>query len=111
MLFTVVAWAPKGINPQDVQDKSFKFHKLQSTLEGFLSWGFIELTPDQFKRSKPTGRQHLVFHVQSGVVMVKLLENEFVVRAGGVFSCPRGEFPPPHLHYPRLHHAHIFLYT
>ncbi|CAI6330421.1 unnamed protein product [Periconia digitata] len=86
-----LAWSTKGINPVDVADASFKFTKLSSAgSESFMSWGFIELNADQMKRSKNSRRMHLVFHVQSGAVEVKVHENVFTVHRGGVWHVPRG---------------------
>ncbi|PSN68382.1 hypothetical protein BS50DRAFT_587562 [Corynespora cassiicola Philippines] len=89
-----VAWAVKGINPVDVPDASFRFTKLASAgqQEAFFAWGFIELKPDQMKRTKNSRRMHMVFHVHAGAVEVKMHDNEFSVHKGGVFQVPRGEF-------------------
>jgi hypothetical protein len=86
-----MAWAPKGINPANVADASFKFTKLGSAgAESWLSWGFIVLEEDQMKRTKNSRRMHMVFHVESGAVEVKVHENVFTVHRGGVFQVPRG---------------------
>ena len=89
-----IGWAQKGINPADVPDASFKFTKLGSAgKSSFLSWGFIELKADQLKRTKNSRRMHMVFHVTSGAVEVKVHDNEFTVHKGGVWQVPRGECP------------------
>ncbi|KAF2688603.1 hypothetical protein K458DRAFT_475324 [Lentithecium fluviatile CBS 122367] len=91
LIESIVAWAPKGINPTEVSNSSFKFAKLASAgEENFLSWGFIDLGPDQMKRTKNARRMHMVFHVHAGVVQAKIHENEFLVHRGGVFQVPRG---------------------
>jgi hypothetical protein len=88
-----IGWAQKGINPADVPDASFKFTKLGSAGQSsFLSWGFIELKADQLKRTKNSRRMHMVFHVTSGAVEVKVHDSEFTVHKGGVWQVPRGEF-------------------
>ncbi|PVI08643.1 hypothetical protein DM02DRAFT_8212 [Periconia macrospinosa] len=88
-----LAWAPKGINPTEVTDATFKFTKLASVGgDSFLSWGFLELNADQMKRTKNSRRMHMVFHVQSGTVEVKVHENMFTVHRGGVWHVPRGKF-------------------
>ncbi|KAF1961368.1 hypothetical protein CC80DRAFT_236198 [Byssothecium circinans] len=88
---TNIAWAQKGVNPVDVPDASFKFTKLGSVGEdNFLSWGFIELQADQMKRTKNSRRMHMLFHVQSGAVEVKIHENVFTLHRGGVCQVPRG---------------------
>jgi len=56
-----------------------------------MSWGFVELGPDQMKRTKNARRMHMCFHVQSGVVQVKVHENQFLVHRGGVWQVPRGK--------------------
>jgi centromere protein C len=93
LMITAVAWAPKGINPVAVGDGSFKYCKLASAGDdsSFMSWGFVELDPDQMKRTKNARRMHMCFHVQSGVVQVKVHENQFLVRRGGVWQVPRGK--------------------
>ncbi|KAF2878435.1 kinetochore CENP-C fungal-like protein [Massariosphaeria phaeospora] len=93
ILESTVAWSQKGINPVDVADGSFKFTKLASAgLSNFLSFGFIELDPEQMKRSKNTRRMHMVFHVHTGAVEAKVFETEFTVHKGGVWQVPRGAF-------------------
>jgi centromere protein C len=92
LTLTDVAWAQKGIKPADVADGSFRYCKLGSAGDdSFLSWGFVELGPDQMKRTKNARRMHMCFHVQSGAVEVKIHENQFVVRRGGVWQVPRGK--------------------
>ncbi|KNG51104.1 cupin domain-containing protein [Stemphylium lycopersici] len=71
-----VAWAEKGIRPQEVGDGGFKFAKIGSS-GSFFNWGLIELGPDQMKRTKNSRFMHMVFNVQSGTVEVRMHENEF----------------------------------
>lgn len=87
----VLAWSDKGIKPEPVGDGSFQYSRLGgSAPTGFLSWGMIELRADQMKRSKNSRQMHMVFNVQSGVVEVKVHENEFIVHNGGIWQVPRG---------------------
>lgn len=89
-----IAWAPKGIGSRlaDTADSSFKFTKLASAgYNSYFSWGFIELQPDQMKRTKNNRRLHMVFHIQSGAVEAKVHESMFTVHRGGVFHVPRGK--------------------
>lgn len=94
-----IAWSEKGINPKDIPDGSFKFVKLASGHvddddkgKTFLSWGFLELEENQMKRAKNASSMHMVFHVSSGAVEIKVHENILTVRRGGVFQVPRGKF-------------------
>ncbi|KAF2792147.1 hypothetical protein K505DRAFT_326353 [Melanomma pulvis-pyrius CBS 109.77] len=91
LLEDTIGWAQKGINPADVPDASFRFTKLGSAgKSSFLSWGFIELKPDQIKRTKNSRRMHMVFHVTAGAVEVKVHDSDFTVHKGGVWQVPRG---------------------
>ncbi|RAR02421.1 cupin domain containing protein [Stemphylium lycopersici] len=84
-----VAWAEKGIRPQEVGDGGFKFAKIGSS-GSFFNWGLIELGPDQMKRTKNSRFMHMVFNVQSGTVEVRMHENEFTVHRQGIWQVPRG---------------------
>lgn len=84
-----IAWAQKGIQPVDVPDGSFQYTKLAS-VGTFFNWGVIELRADQMKRTKNSRKMHMVFNVQSGIVEVKVHENEFTVHKGGIWQVPRG---------------------
>lgn len=86
---TAVAWAEKGIRPQEVGDGGFKFAKIGSS-GSFFNWGLIELGPDQMKRTKNSRFMHMVFNVQSGTVEVRMHENEFTVHKQGIWQVPRG---------------------
>lgn len=44
------------------------------------------------KRAKNASSMHMVFHVQSGAVEIRVHENQLTVRRGGVFQVPRGKF-------------------
>ncbi|KAF1970179.1 hypothetical protein BU23DRAFT_557070 [Bimuria novae-zelandiae CBS 107.79] len=97
LIHTTIAWSDRGIKPTDIPDGSFKFIKLASGHvndddkgKTFLSWGFLELAENQMKRAKNSSNMHMVFHVQSGAVEIKVHENELIVRRGGVFQVPRG---------------------
>lgn len=99
LTWTAIAWSEKGINPKDIPDGSFKFVKLASGHvndddkgKTFLSWGFLELEENQMKRAKNASSMHMVFHVSSGAVEIKVHENILTVRRGGVFQVPRGKF-------------------
>jgi hypothetical protein len=115
-----IGWAQKGINPADVPDASFKFTKIGSAgKSSFLSWGFIELKADQLKRTKNSRRMHMVFHVTSGAVEVKVHDNEFTVHKGGVWQVPRGESPRffggfcflCYRHFSSFASVHLFIFT
>jgi centromere protein C len=87
-----IAWAEKGINPEEVADGSFQYARIGSVGPGgFLNWGLIEMRADQMKRTKNSRKMHMVFNVQSGVVEVRVHENEFTVHRGGIWQVPRGE--------------------
>jgi hypothetical protein len=92
-----IAWAEKGIHPEEVADGSFQYARIGSVGPGgFLNWGLIEMRADQMKRTKNSRKMHMVFNVQSGVVEVRVHENEFTVHRGGIWQVPRGElFPSP----------------
>ncbi|KAF2129105.1 hypothetical protein P153DRAFT_367380 [Dothidotthia symphoricarpi CBS 119687] len=90
-----IAWAPKGIDPVEAGDGTFKYAKIgQCKFEGskadFLSWGVLEIPVGQMKRSKNSRKMHMVFNVQSGTVEAKVDENEFTVHKSGVWQVPRG---------------------
>jgi centromere protein C len=88
----VLAWSEKGIKPEAVGDGSFQYARIGgSGPAGFLNWGMIELRADQMKRTKNSRKMHMVFNVQSGVVEVKVFENEFTVHRGGIWQVPRGK--------------------
>ncbi|KAL6154506.1 mitotic fidelity of chromosome transmission- protein [Exserohilum turcicum] len=84
-----IAWADKGIRPQEVGDGGFKFAKIGSS-GSFFNWGLIELGPDQMKRTKNSRFMHMVFNVQSGTVEVRVHENEFTIHKNGIWQVPRG---------------------
>ncbi|USP80556.1 hypothetical protein yc1106_07830 [Curvularia clavata] len=84
-----IAWADKGIQPREVGDGGFKFAKIGSS-GSFFNWGIIELGPDQMKRTKNSRFMHMVFHVQSGTVEVRVHENEFTIHKHGIWQVPRG---------------------
>lgn len=86
---TAIAWAEKGIHPEDVRDGSFQYTRL-GAVDAFFNWGVIELRADQMKRTKNSRVMHMVWTVQSGTVEVKVHENEFTVHKGGVWQVPRG---------------------
>jgi hypothetical protein len=86
---TAIAWTQKGVEPRDVGDGGFKYAKIGS-VANFFNWGLIELGPDQMKRTKNSRYMHMIFNVQSGVVEVRVHENEFVVRRMGIWQVPRG---------------------
>jgi centromere protein C len=92
--FTALAWAAKGIQPQQVPNAQFKFTKLGSAGSGFFSWGCLELDADDIKRTKNSRRMHMSFHVTKGAVEVNVNNNLFTVHKGGVWQVPRGEFLP-----------------
>ncbi|KAL5118826.1 mitotic fidelity of chromosome transmission-related protein [Pleosporales sp. CAS-2024a] len=83
-----IAWAQKGVQPDDVADGTFGYAKLAA--EEFFNWGVIELRPEQMKRTKNSRRMHMVFSVQSGTLEVKVHENEFTVHKNGIWQVPRG---------------------
>ncbi|PSN58677.1 hypothetical protein BS50DRAFT_538419 [Corynespora cassiicola Philippines] len=87
-----IAWAMKGINPVDVPDASYRLIRLASAgqQEAFFAWGFIELEPDQMKRTRNSRQIHMVFHVDAGAVKAKIHDKELSVHKGGVFQVPRG---------------------
>jgi hypothetical protein len=90
-----IAWAEKGIHPEEVADGSFQYARIGSVGPGgFLNWGLIEMRADQMKRTKNSRKMHMVFNVQSGVVEVRVHENEFTVHRGGIWQVPRGELSP-----------------
>ncbi|KAF3002901.1 hypothetical protein E8E13_001849 [Curvularia kusanoi] len=87
----VIAWSTHGIRPEPVGDGSFQYARVGgSGPSGFFNWGVIELRADQMKRSKNSRRMHMVFHVLSGALEVKVHENEFAVHKGGIWQVPRG---------------------
>lgn len=89
----VLAWAERGIHPNQVPNGEFKFTKLSSAGEsGYFSWGFLEFEADDIKRSKNSRRMHMVFHVVQGAAEVNVNDNLFTVHRGGVWQVPRGEF-------------------
>lgn len=101
LMIVAIAWSDKGIKPKEIADGSFKFTKLASGHvndddkgKTFLSWGFLELDENQMKRAKNSSSMHMVFHVQSGAVEIRVHENILIVRQGGVFQVPRGKYLP-----------------
>jgi hypothetical protein len=93
--YAAIAWAEKGIHPEEVADGSFQYARIGSVGPGgFLNWGLIEMRADQMKRTKNSRKMHMVFNVQSGVVEVRVHENEFTVHQGGIWQVPRGELFP-----------------
>lgn len=93
-----IAWSEEGIQPKSLPDGSFKFIKLASghvndddQSKTYLSWGFLELEENQMKRAKNSSAMHMVFHVASGAVEIRVHENILTVRRGGVFQVPRGK--------------------
>ncbi|KAF2443769.1 hypothetical protein P171DRAFT_432943 [Karstenula rhodostoma CBS 690.94] len=97
LIETTIAWSDEGIQPKPLPDGSFKFIKLASghvndddQSKTYLSWGFLELEENQMKRAKNSSAMHMVFHVASGAVEIRVHENILTVRRGSVFQVPRG---------------------
>ncbi|KAF2471291.1 uncharacterized protein BDR25DRAFT_260740 [Lindgomyces ingoldianus] len=85
-----LGWSEKGIRPVDVPEAQFKFTKLASAPNSFFSWGAIDLPVNGSKRTKNCRRMHMVFFVQTGTVTVRVHDNEFTIRKGGLWQVPRG---------------------
>ncbi|OAG11083.1 uncharacterized protein CC84DRAFT_518792 [Paraphaeosphaeria sporulosa] len=100
LIESTIAWSDEGIKPKPLPDGSFKFIKLASghvndddpnNSKTYMSWGFLELEENQMKRAKNSSAMHMVFHVASGAVEIRVHENILTVRRGGVFQVPRGK--------------------
>ncbi|OAL55362.1 cupin domain-containing protein [Pyrenochaeta sp. DS3sAY3a] len=107
-----IAWAEKGIHPEDVRDGSFQYTRL-GAVDAFFNWGVIELRADQMKRTKNSRVMHMVWTLQSGTVEVKVHENEFTVHKGGVWQVPRGMsvfLLFSCFHFPVLHLSPFYLH-
>ncbi|KAF9731907.1 cupin domain-containing protein [Paraphaeosphaeria minitans] len=100
LIESTIAWSDEGIKPSPLPDGSFKFIKLASghvndedpsNNKTYMSWGFLELEENQMKRAKNSSAMHMVFHVASGAVEIRVHENILTVRRGGVFQVPRGK--------------------
>ncbi|KAF2002507.1 hypothetical protein P154DRAFT_139800 [Amniculicola lignicola CBS 123094] len=86
----VIGWSTKGIKPSEVPEANFKFEKLGSAVGDWFSWGVMDIDVDKMKRSKNARRMHLVFNVMYGAVEVRVHEEEFTIRKGGIWQVPRG---------------------
>lgn len=89
-----LAFSRNRIVTVEVANGDFTFVK--TCTEEFFGTGMIEVPPGGIKRTKNSGKMHLVFYIISGKVEVKIGENSFRVRKGAQFMVPRGMvFPIP----------------
>lgn len=83
-----LAFSRNRIVTVEVANGDFTFVK--TCTEEFFGTGMIEVPPGGIKRTKNSGKMHLVFYIISGKVEVKIGENSFRVRKGAQFMVPRG---------------------
>ncbi|PGG97846.1 hypothetical protein AJ80_09626 [Polytolypa hystricis UAMH7299] len=83
-----VAYAPSGIQTQEVKDSGFKFAKVFST--PFLGAGVVDMPPGAFKKQKNSKRMHMVFFVYRGRIQVNVAGLQFSAGKGCSFQVPRG---------------------
>lgn len=87
-----LAFSRNRIVTVEVANGDFTFVK--TCTEEFFGTGMIEVPPGGIKRTKNSGKMHLVFYMLSGKVEVKVGENSFRVRKGAQFMVPRGMILP-----------------
>ena len=88
-----LAIAPKGLQSltKEVKNQTFEYAKT-ITLPFFHS-GMVDIPPAGEKRTKNSRKNHMVFWVFAGRVVVDVSGNEFSVGKGGMWQVPRGELP------------------
>ena len=86
-----LAIAPKGLQSlvKEVKNQTFEYAKT-ITLPFFHS-GMVDIPPGGEKRTKNSRKNHMVFWVFGGRVVVDVSGNEFSVGKGGMWQVPRGE--------------------
>ena len=86
-----LAIAPKGLQSltKEVKNQTFEYAKT-ITLPFFHS-GMVDIPPAGEKRTKNSRKNHMVFWVFAGRVVVDVSGNEFSVGKGGMWQVPRGE--------------------
>ena len=85
-----LAIAPLGLQNlvKEVKNQSFEYAKT-ITLPFFHS-GMVDIPPQGEKRTKNSRKNHMVFWVFAGRVVVDVSGNEFSVGRGGMWQVPRG---------------------
>ena len=90
-MFPDLAIAPHGLDTlmKEVKNQNFQYAKT-ITLPFFHS-GVVDIPPGGEKRQKNSRKNHMVFWVFSGRVVVDVSGNEFGLGKGGMWQVPRGE--------------------
>ncbi|CUS10023.1 unnamed protein product [Tuber aestivum] len=83
-----LAFSRNRIVTVEVANGDFTFVK--TCTQPFFGTGMIEIPPGGIKRTKNSGKMHLVFYLLQGKVQVQVGETMFRVRSGGQFMVPRG---------------------
>ncbi|KAG0642542.1 Mif2/CENP-C like-domain-containing protein [Tuber brumale] len=83
-----LAFSRNRIVTVEVANGDFTFVK--TCTQPFFGTGMIEIPPGGIKRTKNSGKMHLVFYLLQGKVQVQVGETTFRVRGGGQFMVPRG---------------------
>lgn len=97
LTFLELAISPERIEPQTVANGNFALCKTVS--KDFIGTGMIDLPSGGEKRTKNSGKMHIIMYVVTGRVEVNIGDNTFRMRKGGQFSIPRGwSLPKPFQH-------------
>ena len=101
-----LAIAPRGLAllRKAVKNQTFEYAKT-ITLPFFHS-GMVDIPPRGEKRQKNSRKNHMVFWVFAGRVIVDVSGNEFSVGRGGMWQVPRGKSCTETYTY-RHHHDHL----
>ena len=87
-----MAFAPKGLNESTREVKGASFRYAKTVTLPFFHSGMVDIPPDGEKRVKNSRKNHMVFWVFSGRVMVNVSGNDFSIGRGGMWQVPRGMF-------------------
>lgn len=84
-----IAVSSNAIETRDVRDATFRFTKVLSM--PFFGAGIVDLPPGAEKKPKNSRKNHMIFFVHYGKVLVTVNETQFRISAGGFWNVPRGK--------------------
>ncbi|POR32300.1 Centromere protein 3 [Tolypocladium paradoxum] len=85
-----IAISADAIQTSDIKDATFRFAKTLTM--PFMGAGVVDLPPGAEKRPKNSRKNHMVFFVHYGKVLVTINEAQFRISAGGTWFVPRGNY-------------------
>jgi len=85
-----LALAPAALNSRMRNDKANTFKFGKTLTMPFFHSGIVDLPPGGEKRVKNSRKNHMIFWVFSGRVVVDVSGNSFSIGRGGMWQVPRG---------------------